>query len=56
MKFTQRSHLDRHLKIHDGYKCDVVDCSLSFATWSLYRKHKMTDHKLGNGLIILAFF
>ena len=49
-----RSHLDRHLKIHDGYKCDVEDCAHVAATWSLHRKHKVAEHGAGKGTDIKA--
>lgn len=45
LAFALRSRLIRHLKIHQGYKCDRDSCNFVAEKWSVLRKHVATDHK-----------
>ncbi|XP_067118292.1 transcription factor IIIA-like [Centruroides vittatus] len=45
-RFIVPSKLKRHMKIHEGYKCDVDECNAVFETWTLLVQHRKTSHPL----------
>ncbi|XP_013070434.2 transcription factor IIIA-like isoform X1 [Biomphalaria glabrata] len=42
--FSFPNKLKHHLKTHEGYPCNVQECSRVFPNWSALRKHKAADH------------